>query len=335
MSPVRPFNSFDYDLEAGCIFTLKLVFMGTPSFSIPVLSHLTENGHEVVKVYTRPDSRSGRNQRPNPSPIKIFARTRGLSILDPISLKPKDIQDELASLSPDLIVVSAYGLILPRRILDIPTQGCLNIHPSLLPKYRGPSPVSSAIAQGESHTGITIMLINELVDSGPIIAQRKIQIPPQENASEMISKLFQIGACLLVKILPDWIDGKIKAVSQNNEQATYTKRLIKRDGDIDWNLTPTKIVNQILGFYPWPGSYTRWNGKLLKILEATVSNQFGSSTKPGLVISLSGDALGITTPNGVVKILRLQLEGKKSVDSKEFLKGYPEFIGSTVNKSAQ
>ena len=146
--------------------------MGTPTFSIPVLSGLTENGYEVVKVYTKPDSRSGRNQRQNSSPVKLFAETIGLSILDPISLKPKEVQDELSSLNPDLIVVSAYGLILPRQILDIPTHGCLNIHPSLLPKYRGPSPVSSAIAQGESYTGVTIMQINEQVDSGPIIAKK-------------------------------------------------------------------------------------------------------------------------------------------------------------------
>jgi len=307
--------------------------MGTPTFSIPVLSGLTDNGYKVVKVYTKPDSRSGRNQRQNSSPVKLFAETIGLSILDPISLKPKEVQDELSSLNPDLIIVSAYGLILPRQILDIPTHGCLNIHPSLLPKYRGPSPVSSAIAQGESYTGVTIMQINEQVDSGPIIAQRKIQIQPQENASEMTSRLFQIGACLLVNILPDWTDGKIQAVSQNHEQATYTKRLIKKDGEIDWNLRPQKIVSRILGYYPWPGSYTSWNGKLLKILEATVSNQLVSSSKQGLVVSLSCGGLGITTPHGVVKILRLQMEGKKSVDSKEFLKGYPGFIGSIVNKT--
>ena len=306
--------------------------MGTPNFVIPVLEALISSDYEVAAVYTRPDKPAGRSKQPVASAIKRYALTRDISVFQPASLRPLQVQRELASLYPDIIIVSAYGLFLPSSILNLPPLGCLNIHPSLLPRYRGPSPVASSILNGDTITGVTILKLNEGIDTGPIIACQDTSVGPHENAEELTTRLFQIGASFLMEILPKWTLGKIQVQPQDETQATITKRISREDGEIDWKLGATHIARQVLAYRKWPGSYTRWKGKLLKIIDASAINMnTTTSPTPGLVISLPNGGLGIVTGDGILKISRLQLEGKRIIGTHEFAHGHSDFPGSTVD----
>ena len=306
--------------------------MGTPELAVPVLSALLDAGNDIVSVYTRPDKRTGRGKRLALTPVKRYAQGRGLPVCQPASLRPPQVQGELASYSPDVIAVAAYGLFLPPATLQMPRLGCLNVHPSLLPRYRGPSPVASAILSGDSVTGATIMKIDEGMDAGPILARRETTIGPQEDAEELTMRLFQLGASLLVEVLPAWAQGQIQACPQDDSQATTTRRLSKEDGEIDWGLDAAHIARRVRAYHPWPGSFTRWGGKLLKVVEAAAVGppDTATSSPPGQVVSLSDGGLGIATGEGVLAVRRLQMEGRRAVEAGEFLRGYPAFVGSAL-----
>ena len=312
---------------------MRIVFMGTPAFAIPVLSALLDAGYDVVGVYTQPDKASGRGRRVVATPVKQLAQDRELPVFQPASLKSQHAQLEIASLSPDVIVVAAYSQFLPPDTLDLPPLGCLNVHPSLLPRYRGPSPVASAVLDGVAVTGVTIIKLDEGMDSGPIIASRETPVGPQENVASLTTRLFQIGASLLVEILPAWAEDRIQAQPQDGPQATITKRLSKKDGEIDWPLSATGIARQVLAYHPWPGSYTRWRGKQLNIVEAyAVESSVATPSPPGLVVWIQDGGLGIVTGGGVLKIERLRLEGRRTVGAREFIQGHPQFPGSVVGR---
>lgn len=305
--------------------------MGTPRFALPVLSALLDAAHEVVGVYAQPDRSAGRGKRSASSPVKGFARERGLAVFQPASLRPRREQEELDSLSPDVIVVAAYGLFLPSGTLALPPLGCLNVHPSLLPRHRGPSPVASALLEGDSVTGVTIIRLDQGMDTGPIVAQQETAIGPNENALELTDRLFEMGASLLVEVLPEWAEGRIQARPQDDSKATSTRLLSKEDGEIDWGLGAARIARQVLAYHPWPGSFTRWRSKLLKVIESSaVEATATTSSPPGLVLSLRNGGLGIATGEGVLEVRRLQLEGRKAVGASEFARGYPDFVGSRV-----
>ena len=312
---------------------LKTVFMGTPEFAVPVLSALLDAGHDVAAVYTRPDRPVGWGRKAVAPPVKVYAEERGLPVVQPASLREGQAQAELAALSPDAIVVAAYGLFLPTATLGLPPSGCLNVHPSLLPKYRGPSPVAAAILSGDAATGVTIIRLDEGMDTGPIVAQRQTTIGPEENADELTSRLFQLGAELLVGVFPEWAEGRIDAVPQDESRATTTKLLTREDGDIDWQAGADSIARQVRAYRPWPGAYTRWSGRLLKIVRASPAEPASAAGEgAGRVVPLQSGGLGIVAGDGVLEVKRLQLEGRTVVDSAEFLRGHPDFVGSVVGR---
>ena len=304
--------------------------MGTPAFAVPVLVAVLDAGHDVVAVYAQPDRPSGRGKRSVPSPVKRFAEEAGLRVLQPPSLRPRGVQEELASRAPDVVVVAGYGLFLPSAVLDSPPMGCLNVHPSLLPKYRGPSPVASAILNGDPVTGVTIMKIDEGMDTGPTVARRETAVSPQENALDLTQRLFETGAGLLVELLPRWAGGEVQAEPQDGSEATVTRKLAKEDGQIDWNLGASQIVRQVLAYHPWPGSYTHWSGRRLKIVEASTTSMEEEAQSHGAVLSLPGAEMGIATGDGVLLVHRLQLEGRLAVSGQEFVRGYPDVLGSVL-----
>ena len=305
--------------------------MGTPAVAVPVLEAVVSAGYEVVGVYSRPDRPSGRGRRTSPTPVKTSASAMGLPVRQPPSLKSLDVQRELAVLAPDVIVVAAYGLFLPRAVLDLPTHSCLNVHPSLLPKLRGPSPVSTAIVEGETTTGVTIMLMDEGVDSGPVLAQRQTPIGEYETAEALTARLFEMGADLLVEVMPGWVDGRIEAQPQEESRATNTRLLTKEDGRIDWSMGAEQIARRIRGYMPWPGTYTYWSDKMLKVIEASSDDQ-DDANPPGTVVeSDAGDRTIISTGRGTLRVSRLQLEGRRPASAREFLQGNVSILGARLD----
>ena len=306
--------------------------MGTPAFAVPVASRLLDAGHEVVGVYAQPDRPTGRRRSVVPGPVKRFAMERGLSVFQPSSLRRDEMaRQELASLSPDLIVVAAYGLFLPIETLDMPRLGALNIHPSLLPLYRGPSPVAAAILSGDPLTGVTVMQLEERMDSGPIVSQRETRIGADESAEELTARLFQMGADLLVDVLPRWERGEIHAQPQDESRASVTSKLSKGDGEIDWSQPAVRIARQLRAYHPWPGSFTHWRGKLLKIMDASALESAAETpVLSGQVTSLSPGRVGVGTGGGILEVRRLQLEGRDITSSRDFVLGYPDLFGSSL-----
>ena len=305
--------------------------MGTPGFAVPVLEALVSAGHEMAAVYSRPDRPSGRGKKTSPTPVKAAASAMGLPVRQPPSLKSLDVQREMGALAPDLIVVAAYGLFLPREVLDLPPHSCLNVHPSLLPKLRGPSPVSTAIVDGETTTGVTIMLMDEGMDSGPILAQRQTSIGESETAETLTARLFEMGAGLLMDVLPDWVAGRIQAHPQEESRATVTKLLTRADGRIGWETSADEISRRVRGYTPWPGAHTYWDGKMLKIIDASPDDQ-AVDDSPGTVIkSDAGDRIDIATGRGTLRVTRLQLEGRRPASAREFLQGNGSILGALLD----
>ena len=249
-------------------------------------------------MVTAPDKPVGRKQAVTPPPVKITAQSYKIPTIQPNKIL--DSKFQILDSKPDLIVVASYGQILPKELLNIPKYGCLNVHPSLLPKYRGPSPIQGAILDGEKETGVTIMLMDEGIDTGPILSQRKTAIGLNENSRELHDRLAVLGAELLIDTIPDWIEEKIKLLSQNEDEATYTKILTREDGKIDWQKSPEELDRQIRALNPWPGVYTVHKGRRIKILKARLE-------KNKLIVE------------------RVQLEGKKPIDFQDFLRGHPDY----------
>ena len=310
---------------------MRVIFMGTPAYAIPVLSALLDGSYNVVGVYARPDRPAGRSTRSVPSEIKRFALDRELPVFQPDSLRrDEEARREMASLSPDVVVVAAYGLFLPSEILGLPPLACLNVHPSLLPMYRGPSPVSAAILGGDEVVGVTIIKLDEGMDSGPILAQRERPVGPLETTQSLTTRLFDLGAALLTEVLPGWRRGEIQPRPQDDTQATVTSLLTREDGDIVWSRPAVHIDRQVRAYFPWPGSFTRWSGRLLKIIEAApLEQETDVSAAPGQVIALSEGA-GVVTGEGLLVVRRLQLEGRRPVSVQEFLRGRRDFVGSVL-----
>ena len=315
----------------NAIQVMRVVFMGTPNYSIPVLEALLSLGCQVAGVYTQPDRARGRGLGLEAAPVKSFARERDLPVFQPESLGRFEISDELSSLKPDVVMVAAYGKMLPPQLLKIPPHGCLNIHPSLLPQYRGPSPVASAILQGERNTGVTLMHIDQGADTGPIIAQRQVAIAPDDTTASLTPQLFEVGAQLLIESLSLWVEGKIRDHPQDHSQATFTTKIAKKDGEARWDQPAQELELRIRAFTPWPGLYTHWQGRVLKVLEARALDR-DVSGETGLVVALEEASLpvGVITGAGVLGLVSLQVEGRRSMPSKEFMQGHSSFVGSQV-----
>jgi methionyl-tRNA formyltransferase len=265
------------------------------------------------------------------SAVKKAALRLNLNVLQPANLKSAEVRIRLVELKPDAIVVAAFGQILPQSVLEIPPLGCINIHPSLLPKYRGVAPVPAAILNGDEFTGVSIMLMDKGVDTGPLLTWAQIPILPQDTGGSLLEKLSRISAQLLLDTLPRWSRQEIKPQSQNDTNATYTKMLTKEAGEIDWKLPAMEIWRQVRAYQPWPGCYTQWRGKQLKIIEAVPLANKGID-EPGSVVAIeeSAVAFGIICGDGILGIIKVQLEGKKAIATGEFLRGQREFLGTVL-----
>ena len=315
---------------------IRIVFMGTPSSVTPTLRLLCDMpGVEVAAAVTPPDRPRGRGRQPESPPVKQEAQSLGIPVLQPPSLRGDEAQSQLASLKPDVIVVAAYGRLLPPTVLELPPHGCLNLHPSLLPKHRGPSPVATAILEGDDKTGVSLMLLDEGMDTGPVIAQEEIELDGQEKADELTDRLFILGGNLLANSIEPWAHGELDAQAQDEAHATLSRKLERADGEADWNLPAEILARQGRAYDPWPGLYTHWQGKVLKLTDT--SAQPGLDTgraTPGTVVAPdSGKGLWVATGDGALALHRLQLEGRRPVTSEEFLRGYPDIIGANLTSN--
>jgi methionyl-tRNA formyltransferase len=307
---------------------LRVVFMGSPTFAVPSLEYLVLGGYEIAAVYSQPDRMGGRGRGLTTSPVKQAALALGLTVVQPESLKASEAFKQLADFRPDIIVVAAFGQLLPKAVLELPKLGCLNVHPSLLPKFRGASPVAAVILAGEEFSGVSIILLDEGMDSGPVLARAQVPIADSDTTDSLGAKLSLVGAGLLGEVMVGWRRGELKPQPQEESQATYCQPITKDEGEIDWRLSATDIWRRVRAFYPWPGCFSRWRGKTLKIIEAApLSPQ--TSAKAGEVVTLDS-GFGIGTGEGVLKILRVQLEGKQALSAAEFLRGQRDFIGANL-----
>lgn len=313
---------------------MRLVFMGTPSFVVPVLDALANaQDVSVVGVFTPPDRPRGRGRSPEMPPVKANALDRGLEVYQPVSLRSARVQAELTSLQPDIIVVAAYGKILPPQVLGTPRHGCLNLHPSLLPRHRGPSPVASAILEGAPVTGVTLMLLDEGMDTGPLIEQREYPLTGLETVEELTYALFQLGTGLLLESLDPWVAGRLTARAQDEAGATVTRKLERNDGLVDWELPAAMLERRRRAYTPWPGLFAQWQGRVLKLLDVVALPPDGSPrAQPGRVVAVSSEdtPVGVATGEGVLGLKLVQLEGRRALAAEEFLRGHPQFLGSQL-----
>ena len=301
--------------------------MGTPEFGVPTLEHLAGSGLRVVGVYTQPDRPSGRGKKTRKSPVKVLAEALGLPVFQPETLSTQEARAEMETLKPDVAVVAAYGLILPKWTLDLPTHGVLNVHPSILPRHRGPAPVANAILEGDEETGVTVMKVEPKVDSGPILRFVGIEVGPRATTGDLTKRLAEMGARLLVETLRDWVRGLIEPIVQDDSLATYSRKATRGDGEINWALPAVEIDRKIRAYDPWPGSFTTWTGRRLKVLEAEPFE--GGVGDPGMVMKGRGGVV-VQTGRGQLALKKVQPEGSRGMEIEAFILGRPEFIGTRL-----
>lgn len=305
--------------------TVRTVFMGTPAFAVPTLDVLLQTGLHLVGVYTQPDRPKGRGQALAAPPVKEMALRHNIPVFQPQKLRAPEVVEELRGLAPDLIVVVAFGQILPKSVLDIPRYGCINVHASLLPKYRGAAPINQAIIDGEKETGITTMLMDVGLDTGPMLLKRALSIGPDETAGELHDRLCALGGETMAATLQLLLRGELHPQVQDESQTCYAAMLKKEDGRIDWSQSAQQIHNRIRGLAPWPGTYTFLNGEPLKLFLTRVEAGAG---EPGTILPPATDAVRIACGCGVLAVRELQLPGKKRLAAADFLRGCPLPVGS-------
>ncbi len=303
---------------------MKLLYMGTPEFAVKPLRSLVDAGHEVAGVVTRADKPSGRGRVITPPPVKLAAAGMGFTVYQPKRVREQEFIQALRGLDLDAVVVAAYGQILPKEILSLPRRGCINVHASLLPRYRGAAPINWAIIKGDEATGITIMQMDEGMDTGAILLQEAIHIDPLDTAGTLTEKLSELGARLITQALRLIVSGGIAPREQDHSKATAAPMLKKEDGLIEWRLTANDIHNRVRGLSPWPGAYGFVDGKLIKIMETRVIPGRG---EPGMIYTDGQEELKAGTGNGMLRITRLQAEGRKPVTAGEFLRGHRGISG--------
>lgn len=307
----------------------KIVFMGTPEFAVPSLEILITHNYPIIAVVTQPDRPKGRGQHMIPSPVNTCAQRHNLPVLQPERVWNSDFTKYLRNLAPDLVVVAAFGQILPREILEIPQKGCVNVHPSLLPKFRGAAPINWTIVQGETKTGVTIMLMDEGMDTGDILAQEETLLAFEETSGELHNRLAEMGAALLLRTTEMILSGAAIRTPQDASLATYAPRLKKEDGLIRWDMEVHHIVNLIRGFSPMPGAYSFFKGKVLKIFSVT-GEEMPVTDMPGKICRETEKGLSVAARNGYVWLREIQLENKKRMPVRDFLRGFRILPGDVL-----
>ncbi len=304
--------------------------MGTPAFAVPSLQLLIASGdYDTVGVVTQPDAPSGRGRELAMSPVKRLAIEHGLPILQPERIRRPEAVAALRELHPDVQIVVAFGQILSRRVLDIPPLGTLNVHASLLPRWRGASPISAAILAGDAATGVTIMRLDEGMDTGDIVAQASTPILPDETTGALTVRLAEMGAQLLLDTLPRWARGEIAPQPQDDALATTCKPIDKESGRLDWQQPAAYLARAVRAFAPWPGAYTFWNGKLLKIIAARALDGGPLPQQPGALVA-TPEGPAVVTGAGLLLLVQVQLEGRRALSAGEFVRGQRDFVGSRL-----
>ena len=324
---------------------MRVVFMGTPQFAVPTLTALCTHaapaslwstGLDIAGVITRPDKPAGRGRAVALSPVKQYAESCGVPVFQPGSLRRPESRELLRQLAPDLIVVAAFGQILPPEVLNLPTHGCLNVHASLLPRHRGASPIAAAILAGDAETGVTIMLMDEGLDTGPILAQRALPIDPDANAGTLTEQLAELGGKLLVDMLPLWLARSVVPTLQDAARATTTHLLRKADGRLDWSLPAGELLRHVNAYTPAPGAFTTWQQRQLKVLRvhAIAPDADDAPREPGSVYlarTPEGETLlACACGQGALSLEMIQLEGKRALAAAEFLRGQPSIVGARL-----
>ena len=321
---------------------MSIIFIGTPTFAVPSLHALADSGHSIAAVVTQPDRPAGRRRTLTPPPVKLAALDLGVPVLQPPALRDTDTLAGLRALSPEVFVVVAYGQILRRDVLNIPPRGVLNVHPSLLPRWRGASPIPAAILAGDERTGVTIMLMDAGMDSGPLLAQKEAPVQESDTAGSLGERLAEVGAGLLAETLPRWLAGEIEPRPQDDSRATTCPLIRKEDGALDWSLPSTDTWRRVRAYNPWPGAYTMLDGELLHIWQARPLDA-NSSARPGTVLELGEGwmndvrveamkqaAFAVQTGRGVLVPLEVQRAGRRALSAAEFLRGVPGLIGQRL-----
>jgi methionyl-tRNA formyltransferase len=301
------------------MWPLKIIFAGTPEFSVPPLKRLIESGHQVVAVYTQPDRPSGRGRKLTPSPVKQTALEHGLPVFQPDTLRGREAAEELRSLEADLMVVVAYGLLLPQAVLDAPRLRCVNVHASLLPRWRGAAPIQRAILAGDQETGITIMAMEAGLDTGPMYLTRYVSISPRETGGSLHDKLAVLGAEALMDALHGIADGSLIPAPQDSDKATYAKKLTKEEAVIDWRQAAVEIDRMVRAFDPWPVAQTRLGETTLRVWGSELPDIDPGEAPPGTVIDTGRSGIDVATGEGVLRITRLQPPGKRAMTAAELL----------------
>ena len=310
--------------------------MGTPDFAVAALEALCRDGREVILAVTQPDRQKGRGRKVIQTPVKICAEKWNVPVFQPSRIRDPEAIERIRGLAPDLIIVAAFGQILPQELLDIPRLGCINIHASLLPKLRGAAPIQWAVINGEAESGITLMQMDAGLDTGDILFQEKVPIGPRETGGSLYEKLAVLGGEMIVRCLPLIEAGHVCPVRQNNEDSTYAPMLRKEMGEIDWTLPAVEIERRMRGMLPWPGAYTVLNGHVLKIWKAEVleegycSEKKGQLQKPGTVVATDKKAVYVAAGEGTLALLEVQAEGKKRMGTDAFLRGNSVSAGTVL-----
>jgi len=306
--------------------------MGTPQFACPTLQMLLDRGENIVAVVTQPDRPKGRGQQLQAPPVKELAARHGIPVIQPLKVRVPEAVEEMRSYAPDLIIVVAFGQILPKTLLDIPPLGCINVHASLLPRYRGAAPLNWCIINGETETGVTTMLMDVGLDTGDMLVKRSLPILPDEDAGSLHDRLATLGAETMAATLDLLTAGRLSPEKQDDSLSCYAPMLKKELGEINWHRTPAEIKNLVRGITPWPGAYTRLDGKLLKLFTAHTASGEGT---PGTVLCADSNGLEIACTGGSIVFTDLQLEGKKRMSAADFLAGYRVAPGTVLEADGQ
>ena len=300
---------------------MKIVYMGTPDFAVPPLAALVQNGYEVTAVVTQPDKPKGRGKTLLPTPVKEEAMKHDIPVYQPLKVREPEFVETLKKLEPDMIIVAAFGQIIPASILHMKKYGCINVHASLLPSYRGAAPIQWAVINGDKVSGVTTMQMNEGLDTGDMIMKTEVPLAEDETGGSLHDKLAKAGAKLCVETLKALEDKTATWETQGESPTAYAKMLDKKLGDIDWSKSAKAIECLIRGLNPWPSAYTDWNGKVMKIWEAKVLDENTDAT-PGTIVKVEKDGFSVQTGDGLLKVLVLQIPGKKRMEADAFLRGY-------------
>jgi methionyl-tRNA formyltransferase len=319
-------------IKNGSTMNVRIVFIGTPEFAATVLGHLLRSPHKVLAVVTQPDKAAGRGHRVAVPPVKQLALEQQIPVLQLETFRSNEVVETLASFEPELIIVAAFSLILPPKVLSLPKFGCLNVHPSLLPRHRGPSPVAGAILHGDELTGATIMLMDAGLDTGPILAQEKVGVSFMDTTGSLSSRLADVGARLLLETMPRWLAGELKAQPQDESQATYSELISSKDAEIDWRLSAVELWRRVRAYNPCPSCHTWCQGKRIRIHRAIPLGD-AKGARPGEVIILpEPPGVGAATGQGVLGLCELQQEGKRPMSADEFIRGKRDFIGCILGQ---